>query len=244
MTDKSFFDGMNSKSSFWLGLLGGLGVAFAIGFFVLLGQTKGGGGSLANNDSGNPSGAIPTAPAQPGEPSGVAPQVTKADHIDGPENAKVTIIEFSDIQCPFCLRFHPTVQQIRDEYPNDVRWVYKHFPLDSIHPNARSAAEASECLADQLGDAKFFEYLEVLFAQQTSLGNAMYSSEAVKLGANESKFNECLSSGKFKGKVDQDYQAGLAAGVRGTPGSFINGQLVSGAQPYESVKAIVDGFLQ
>ena len=155
----------------------------------------------------------------------------------------ITFIEFSDIQCPFCQRFHPTVQQAMAEYPGQIRWVYKHFPLDSIHPMARSAAEASECVAEQLGDEGFFEYLDRLFAKQTSLGPDLYVAEAVALGANEGQFTSCVERGKYQQKVNDDYQAGLAAGVRGTPTSFINGQSLSGALPHESVKQVIDSMV-
>ena len=155
----------------------------------------------------------------------------------------MTLIEFSDIQCPYCSRFHPTVKQLLTEYPNDIRWVYKHFPLSSIHPMAQSAAEASECLAEQKGDDGFFAYLDALFAQQDSLGRDLYVTEATKLGANEAQFTDCIDSGKYKSRVSADYQQGLQAGITGTPGSFINTQVVRGALPYEQVKVMVDAEL-
>jgi len=235
---------MNSKSSFIMGLVAGLGVMFTIGFFILLSQQ--GGASLGAGKA--PKAAAPAAPtaaapAAPEAPSAVAPEIEEGDHILGSPDAEIVFIEFSDIQCPFCQRFHPTVQQIVDEYPGQIAWVYKHFPLDSIHPQARTAAEASECAAEQLGDEGFFQYLEGLFAQQSILSRDLYISEATKLGANQVTFTSCLDSGKYKGKVDADYQAGIAAGVRGTPSSFINGRNISGALPYEQVKATIDALL-
>ena len=247
MSDKNFFDNLNSKSAFWLGAAGGLGVMFVIGFFVLLSiLLNQGDGKVAGakTNVNSPAAAVqqPTQPTQPTQPA-VAPEVTDSDHAIGSENAAITFIEFSDIQCPFCQCFHPTVQQAMDEYPGQIRWVYKHFPLDSIHPMARSAAEASECVAEQLGDEGFFEYLNSLFAKQTSLGPDLYVAEAVALGVNEGQFTSCVESGKYQQKVNDDYQAGLAAGVRGTPTSFINDQSLSGALPYESVKQVIDSMV-
>ena len=247
MSDKNFFDNLNSKTAFWLGAAGGLGIMFVIGFFVLLSiLLNQGDGKVAGTKTNvnSPAAAVqqPTQPTQPTQPA-VAPEVTDSDHAIGPADAAITFIEFSDIQCPFCQRFHPTVQQAMAEYPGQIRWVYKHFPLDSIHPMARSAAEASECVAEQLGDEGFFEYLDRLFAKQTSLGPDLYVAEAVALGANEGQFTSCVESGKYQQKVNDDYQAGLAAGVRGTPTSFINGQSLSGALPYESVKQVIDSMV-
>lgn len=238
---KSFLEQFDPKQAFWMGLLGGLGVMFAVGFFIMLGLYFSDGTSAKTAKTNTaPTAAAPTNPAPTPTNSGTPPQITDADWSIGPEDAPVTIIEFSDIQCPFCERFHPTVEQIMNEYDGQVRWVYKHFPLDSLHPQARPAAEASECLGDQLGDEAFFDYIAALFSQQGSLSRSLYVSEAVKLGANESEFTSCLDSGTFKQAVQDDYQQGLASGVTGTPGSFINNQPIRGALPYEQVKAVVE----
>src|SRR3989338_8524554 len=183
MGERNFFESINPKSAFWLGVAGGLGVMFALGFFIILGLYTNSGSLFKATNSTNKAAAaptVPTAPTQPTAPAAVAtpPAVAEDDHATGPANAKITVIEFSDIQCPFCQRFHPTLQQLMAEYPNDIKWVYKHFPLSSIHPNAQSAAEASECLAEQLGDEGFFDYLEALFAKQTLLGRDLYIAEA------------------------------------------------------------------
>lgn len=165
------------------------------------------------------------------------------EHFLGKANAKVTLVEYSDVQCPFCQRFHPTVKQLLQEYPNDVKWVYKHFPLNSIHPQAQSGAEAAECVADQLGNEGFFAYLDQLFNNQSALGRSLYISKAVEVGANEAEFTKCFDEGKFRDKVLADLQEGQAAGVTGTPSSFINGQNLSGAVSYEQVKAVVESNL-
>lgn len=173
--------------------------------------------------------------------SGPDIQVSGKDHIRGKIDAPITIVEFSDFQCPFCQRFHPTMQQVLDEYPNDVRWVYKHFPLDSIHPQARPTAEASECASEQ---GKFWEFADAMFENQSKLGKNFYSETAQNLGLDESQFESCVDSRKYKDRVDNDYKEGLSLGVRGTPTSFANGQTIPGAVPYSQVKSIIEGLLE
>ena len=162
------------------------------------------------------------------------------DHIRGNSEASVTIIEFSDFQCPFCARFHPTVKQILNDYPDQVRWVYKHFPLDSIHPEARPSAEASECAAEQ---GKFWEFADGLFENQSRLGSNLYKEIASDIGLDVSQFESCVSSRKYKDHVEADLQEGIKSGITGTPGSFINGEKISGAVPYDSLKASVERAL-
>ena len=165
------------------------------------------------------------------------------DHIRGNPNAKVTLVEFSDFECPFCSRFHPTMLQALEEYGDQVRWVYKHFPLDAIHPQARPAAEASECVWEQRGDEGFWEFADAMFENQSRLGNAFYEEVAQQIGVDLSQFQTCVAERKYQDKVEQDYRQGLQAGVTGTPGSFVNGTPVKGAVPYEQLKAIIEDAL-
>lgn len=169
--------------------------------------------------------------------------ITEKDHIRGNPEATVTIMEYSDFQCSYCARFHSTVQQILEDYPDQVRWVYKHFPLDGIHSNARPAAEASECLAEQAGNEGFWQFADGLFEKQSKLGNELYNELASEIGVNIEQFKECVSARKYKDRVETDYQEGIAAGVRGTPGNFVNGEPIPGAVPYESLKAAVENAL-
>lgn len=169
--------------------------------------------------------------------------ITKEDHIKGNPKAPVTIVEFSDFQCPFCQRFHSTVEQALKDYPDKVRWVYKHFPLDQIHPQARPAAEASECAWEQKGNDGFWQFADAIYENQERLGKSLYQELAEKLGLNMEQFINCLSSRKYEDKVEADYQEGIKAGVRGTPGSFVNGELISGAVPYETLKEAIEKAL-
>jgi protein-disulfide isomerase len=158
----------------------------------------------------------------------------------GPASAPVEIVEFSDFQCPFCLRAHPTVDEVLKTYGDRVRFVYRHYPLPG-HPNARPAAEAAECAAEQ---GKFWPYHDKLFATQSRLSDADLKQSAAELGMDASKFNACVDSHKYAAKVDTDLRAGQEAGVDGTPAFFINGRLISGAQPYENFKKVIDEELQ
>lgn len=170
-------------------------------------------------------------------------EINKESHIRGNPDAPVTIVEYSDFQCPFCKRFHPTVQQALDDYPDKVRWVYKHFPLDQIHPQARPAGEASECVWEQKGNDGFWQFADGLFENQSRLGESLYKELATQIGLDMEQFNNCFSSRKYKDKVEADYQEGIKAGVRGTPGSFVNGEPVFGAVSYETLKAAVEKAL-
>ena len=230
----------NSKKTFSGGLVTGIAIVAVIGFLVMAGmywqERKSSNNTNLSDQIANNQKEDANQPA----PSKTEVAVTDSDHIRGNKNAPVTIIEFSDFQCPYCSRFHETMKQVVENYPNDVRWVYKHFPLDSIHPYAKKAAEASECAADQ---GKFWEYTDELFENQRNINLEYLSMAAESIGLNTSQFDECLDSEKYKSKVNNDYQQGIQAGVRGTPGSFINGQSVPGALPYEQIKSMIDSQL-
>ena len=157
----------------------------------------------------------------------------------GPKDAPVTIVEFSDFECPYCGAAHDTVEQVMNAYAGKVRLVYRQFPL-SFHPHAAKAAEASLCAADQ---GKFWEYHEVLFKNQKKLDPADLKAHATQVGLDPQKFGQCLESGDKKKVVDADQQAGMAAGVNGTPAFFINGIFLNGALPIDEFKKVIDGEL-
>ncbi len=157
----------------------------------------------------------------------------------GPLSAPVTIIVFSDYQCPFCARVEPTLKQVMDTYKEEVRLVFRDFPL-GFHQYAQLAAEASEC-ADEQG--KFWEYHDLLFAKQSEwspVGINKFKEYALDLGLDASQFNACLESGKYADEVKKDLEEGQAAGVTGTPAFFVNGVLVSGAQPFSTFQQIIE----
>jgi protein-disulfide isomerase len=154
----------------------------------------------------------------------------------GATSAPILMIEFSDFQCPFCLRAHATVDQVLKTYGDKIRFVYRHYPLPN-HPNAKPAAEASACAAEQ---GKFWPYHDRLFEQQSKLSDSDLKQHAADLGLDTAKFNACVDSHKFKALVEGDTRDGEEAGVNGTPAFFINGRMLSGAQPFESFKRIID----
>ncbi len=159
----------------------------------------------------------------------------------GPEDAAVTIVEFSDFQCPYCARFQEeTLPQILSEYGDQVRFVYRDFPLTSLHANALKAAEASECADDQ---GKYWEYHDLLFQNQTALDDESLKGYAASLELDAATFDDCLASGKYTQEVAKDLQDGTEAGVQGTPSFFVNGMPIRGAQPYQAFQAAIEAAL-
>ena len=157
----------------------------------------------------------------------------------GPEGAKVTIVEFSDFECPFCSRGAATIDQVMEQYAGKVKLVFRHFPLD-FHAKAPKAAEAAMCANEQ---KKFWEMHDLLFKNQSKLAVENLKEHAASLGLDATKFAECLDSGKMKKIVDDDTAAGRKVGVSGTPAFFINGTMLSGAQPIEAFKEVIDAEL-
>jgi protein-disulfide isomerase len=155
----------------------------------------------------------------------------------GPANAPVTIVEFSDFQCPFCQRVMPTLKQVRAKYGDKVRLVWKDFPLTSIHPQAFKAAEAGNCAREQ---GKFWEYHDRLFANQQALQPEFLKKYAADAGLDAAKFNACLDTAKYSDRVQEQMGIGTGFGVQSTPSIFINGRLVAGAQPFETFVSIID----
>ena len=213
---------------------------FVAGYFTNAAVDDDGGGPAVVNPTA-PAGQTAVVQATPTPPAVVAASVDD-DPAWGPEDAPVTIIEFSDFQCPFCSRFFAqTYPQIKQEYEGQVRFVYRDFPLTSIHENAQKAGEAAEC-ADEQG--KFWDYHDTLFNNNSALDDASLKSYASQVGLDTATFNQCLDSGKYTEEVQKDYQEGISYGVTGTPAFFINGVTVIGAQPYANFKAAIDAALQ
>lgn len=168
-------------------------------------------------------------------------QVESAGHpAKGPETAPVTIVEFSDFECPFCARVVPTLEQVKKQYGDKVRIVFRQFPL-AMHPHAPKAAEASLCAAEQ---GKFWEMHDAMFNDQRALTVDDLKAKAASLELDAEKFNQCLDSGEMAEQVRADMQAGQKAGVSGTPAMFVNGRLVSGAVPFENIAEVIDSELE
>ncbi len=250
-----FLSTMSPIQVFIFGVVEAILVLCTLGFFIMIGvyfqsnDSDSGSNSpiVLNNNAQNPSAADNNAAPTKITVAAVDPKV---DHIRGNANAKVTLIEYSDLECPFCKTFHPTMQQIMAKYGTQVRWVFRHFPLDSIHSQARPEAIASECAAEQ---GKFWEFIDKVYAvtpgndglDLSQLGN--YAKEAgVK---NISKFQSCVDSKKYADRVQRDSTSGAEGGVRGTPNTIIvgpNGEttIVNGAEPFSSVEAKLQQYLK
>ena len=158
----------------------------------------------------------------------------------GAPDAAVTIVEFSDFECPFCVRVQPTLERVLQEYAGRLRLVYRHFPLTSIHPRAWKAAEASLCAGEQ---DRFWEMHDLMFAEQHAVSVPDLKDKARRLGLSGAEFDGCLDSGRHYEAVRSDILAGTAAGVSGTPAFLVNGRFLSGAVPFEHFAALIDDEL-
>ena len=160
------------------------------------------------------------------------------DPVLGPDQAPITIIEFSDYECPYCRKWHVEVwPSLQAEYGDQIRLVYRDFPLTSIHSNATPAAAAANCAREQ---DMYWEYNEMLFDMRLNLGKSTYVSYAEELGLDMEAFNECLDSDRYLEEVMADYDYAANLGIRSTPTFFVNGIPVVGAQPFEVFKNLID----
>lgn len=210
-------------------------------------------GSLLVVDGGNDTEAIAAAT----QANRIAPPTQKVeeprlgiveeDHVFGNPNAPVTIIEYSDFECPFCARFHPTMEKLVREYPETVTWVYRQFPITSTHRNAHAAAAASECVALLAGNDAFWKFSSTLLSNQPSLGNAFYVSTAADFGVEEDALLGCMRNSEVLAKIERDRTEAPLLGANGTPFSIAilpTGDIVPirGALPYEQLEQFILDF--
>ena len=158
----------------------------------------------------------------------------------GPAKAPVTIVEFSDFHCPFCRRVIPTLAQLESQYGEKIKLVFRDFPIESLHPGAIKAHEAARCANEQ---GKFWPYHDKLFAGPSSSSPELFKGLAKEVGLDAVAFETCLGSGKYQAAIKQDIEEGNRVGVTGTPAFFINGRLISGAQPLEAFARVIDDEL-
>lgn len=154
----------------------------------------------------------------------------------GPEDAKVKIVEFSDFECPYCVRNVATMNKIKEEYKDQISTTFRDFPLD-FHKDAKNAAMASQCAFEQ---NKFWEYYDIVYRNQDTIDKESLKKYAKELKLDTKKFNQCLDDEKYNEEVEKDIKDGVEAGVTGTPATFINGRKVVGAQPFEVFQEIID----
>lgn len=195
----------------------------------------------------------PTAAPDPETATNVIPVDFKKDHIRGSTNADIAVIEYSDFECPFCKRVHPTMQQLLDQNKGKIMWIYRHYPL-SFHQNAEKEAEASECVNELGGNTAFWKFTDLIFERTTSNGTGIaldaLPGMAKESGVNEQKFQSCLDSGKYAQPIAQQEQEGATSGIQGTPGTIVlnlktqQNRIVSGAQPLQNFQDAIDALSQ
>lgn len=184
----------------------------------------------------------------------VPPPNLESDHVFGNPQAEITLIEYSDFECPFCKRFHNTPKRIVEHFDGKVNWVYRHFPLSFHNPGAQKQAEASECVAELAGNDAFWVFSDAIYERTKSGGKGFPLNQlkplAEEVGVDGAAFEECYNSGKYAAKVQQDMQEGAKAGISGTPGNILYHNAtglalpIQGAQPYENVRAAVEALIQ
>lgn len=189
----------------------------------------------------------PTPLPEPSFDLSVMPPVNKKDHIRGNIEASVILVEYSDLECPFCKSFHPTMQQVLKEYGNKVAWVYRHYPL-SFHPKAQKSSEVTECANELGGNNAFWKMTDLIFEKMPDLTLEDLPELAAKIGLNQTAFKQCLESGKYAQKIKEEMEGGTKAGISGTPGTIIitkkgKMDLISGAQSFETIKQKIDALL-
>lgn len=175
-----------------------------------------------------------------------------SDHIRGAQNPVITIVEYSDTECPFCKVFHLTMQSVIAKHGDKVAWVYRHFPIESLHQYARDEANATECAATLGGEEKFWQYLDKIFEVTPSndkLDQNLLPKFATELGINEQDFNDCFANKKYDERIAKTMKDGADAGVSGTPMSFIvkDGkvvQMIQGAWPEDKMEAVIKKLLE
>lgn len=247
-------DKLPPRLAFWAGVVVTAGTIFAIGFIVLI-VLMFKGIDFPSSDTSSDTGTTTTGNTDTAAVTDVAVDDTTTAAATGKiELASLrniqgegdyTVVEYSDIDCPFCKRFHPTMQQVMENYDGKVRWAYKHLPLTSLHPNAMEKALASECAADQ---GKFWEYLDTLIANEVTDAEET-NSVADEVGLDRTAFDDCLANQQFKDRVTEDSNEAQTLGGRGTPFSVIidkDGNVVDaveGALPYDSVAQALDAIL-
>lgn len=229
--------------------------AFLLGVLITkvqyLESARTGNNAFAGSASGSIDDSSGTDPANLGSADNVE-KLKDEDHARGDRKARILLIEYSDLECPFCKSFHPTAQQAVNDYKGQVAWVYRHFPLDQIHSKADKEAEAVECAGEQGGEDAFWKMVDKIF-EVTPSNNGLDLGKlpdlAQEIGLNSQALQKCIDSGKYTQHVEDDYQSGVKAGVNGTPGNILldtksgKTKVLPGAVPFSDVKSAIDSLL-
>ena len=243
-SNKKFLDTLSPRSAFKVGLLSSLGLLFAIGFFIMLAMMIGNGPdteAAKNTDTGKTK-----------EQTMTISKISKNDWIRGDKKAKISIFEYSDVNCPFCERFHETTKQLLEKYDGQVNLIFRNFPLAQLHPESPKMAEAAECIGDLGGNEKFWEFLDKVFAKKTTLANL--SSVVSSIGLDASKVQQCMDAGKYTQKIQAQIKEAADAGRIGCPRGvgtpfsiIVSGDTkipVCGALPIEQISKNIDSLIK
>jgi protein-disulfide isomerase len=163
--------------------------------------------------------------------------VTQRDHIRGPADAPITLVEYGDYECPHCGLAHPIVNAVQEHFARRLRFVFRHFPLNQIHPNAEAAAESAEFAGAR---GRFWEMHDGIYDNQDRLGLPLLLVLAVRLGLSEPELRNALASGEYEPKVRADFLGGVRSGVNGTPSFFINGERHDGTYEFDDLVAAIE----
>ncbi len=244
------FQGASPQLTFVFGLIAGIAISAVIGIVLVLSGVDLGSKKVATTSTTNTNTTVDTT--GDAQTFGDVKVVSDDDYVRGDKNADLTLIEYSDLECPFCQRFHPTMKQIMDEYDGKVKWVYRHFPL-SFHANAQKESEAALCVGSLGGADKKWEFMDTIFERTTATGTGFALENlgplAKEVGVDQTKFQSCLDGGDMAARVAAETADGSQAGVQGTPTTFLvgaDGKTITafpGALPYEQVKAAIDSAL-
>lgn len=213
-------------------IIAGIIIAAAV---VFTNQPKAG----ANAIGGNPT------PSGPAVSASSVRKPTANEHIIGSPSAPIVLIEYSDFQCPFCQVIYPTLKRIVSESNGKVAWVYRQFPLTTIHPQAAPAANASECIAAQLGNDGFWKYVDAVFANQSKLSSEYSETLAQQFGANMAQYKQCVANSTYQNVIDADTQEIQSIGGSGTPYVVVlntktnKAAVMPGALPYDQAMAVI-----
>jgi len=239
------FQGASPKLTFFFGLAIGIAAMAIIALIIILPRT----GSTKTAKITTPT----TANTNTAEPTyGDVKAVSSDDYIRGEKNAKLTLITYTDFECPYCKTFHPSMKQVMEDYKGQVRWVYRNFPL-SFHANAQKEGEASLCVGDLGGADKFWSFADKIFERTSSNGTGFVLDQlpalAKEVGVSETKFKDCLDSGKMASVVSAETADGSSGGASGTPTTFLVNKdgktltAIPGALPLDQIKTAIDAAL-
>lgn len=245
---RPLFESASPKLTFWFGFFVGAGLLTLIGFvFLLVMMVKG--VELGSNTNSSKTGTTTTTNTNTATTTTTPTLVDAADitigeddYVRGNPDAEVTLVEFTDLECPFCKKFHPSLKNVMEANEGKVRWVFKHFPL-SFHPEAKPAAVAAECAGKLGGNDTFWTYVDTMYDNQNELGEDLYTQVASDLGLDAAAFAACLDSGEFDAKITADQKLGQSVGVGGTPSTYVIAgdvaEKLNGAVPQSEVEAAV-----